>query len=168
VRRARLSDAHTIAAIAASCSLNVTADTAGGFLLNGFATEDYAMMVSHGALTLICESDNGEVCGFVVVAPFAQIDEAQLLGITRNDAVEIAQVAVSPEFRHRGIGRRLYEQMLTELGDEQRIVATVTTSPVENTASLIFHEKLGFTAVGDIGEGGGLRQRLFVRQPVSS
>lgn len=55
-------------------------------------------------------------------------------------------VGVDPGYRQYGLGRRLHEQFATVVGERGATAIHAVTSPV-NTASLAFHQRLGFEIV---------------------
>lgn len=79
--------------------------------------------------------------------------------------VYVDRIAVSPEFKGRGIGRALYDNIETFA----RQVAPVLTCEVNlmprNEESLAFHAKLGFVEVGQQDtEGGKKRVSLLTKK----
>jgi phosphinothricin acetyltransferase len=61
--------------------------------------------------------------------------------------VHIEKVAVREGFRGQGVGRALYEHLVTVF-PAKRLYSFVVTSPCANSASLRFHEALGFKRRG--------------------
>ncbi len=62
-------------------------------------------------------------------------------------------VYVSPDFQHQGIGTKLMEHLIEECRKQgfKALIACITGT---NTASIAFHEKLGFTKVSHFREVG--------------
>lgn len=104
----------------------------------------YLLLCSHFADTcLVAYSDNGRLAGFV----------AGYQPPGRPDTIFVWQVAVAPEARRTGLGRRLVEALLDRApGGVDYLEATVTPS---NTASLQL-----FRAVAR-DRGAGLTQDPF-------
>lgn len=78
--------------------------------------------------------------------------------------VYIDRVVVEPAARGRGLGRQLYEDVISAARDADHTVlcAEVNIDP-PNPASHALHEKLGFTAVGDAHIAGGKKSvRYYV------
>jgi ribosomal protein S18 acetylase RimI-like enzyme len=160
VRLAGINDVAAISSIAFDCHLREGADTAEGFLLQDFGADGYLKLLETAACTLVCENGAGRTVGFLFALPFAGTLEAQALGVNETKAVVVGQVGIYSEHRRRGLGRRLYEELFAQLGG-RTVVATVMTAPVENAASIAFHEALGFHEVCELGAG-ATRERLFV------
>ncbi len=78
---------------------------------------------------------------------------AYLFGVlaTASPTAYVHLVAVRHAHRGQGLGRRLYEHFLEVGRSRGARRAKAITSP-HNAASIAFHERLGFHAVGD-GEG---------------
>jgi ribosomal-protein-alanine N-acetyltransferase len=65
---------------------------------------------------------------------------------SRYDAVwHLMNVAVDPDARRRGIGRRLLEEMIARAGSEQPFTLEVRTS---NAAAIALYERFGFRSAG--------------------
>ena len=78
-------------------------------------------------------------------------DGEQLIGYVINsryvDAWHIMNVAVDPDFRHRGVATRLLEQVLELTKDDQRRGYTLEVR-VSNDRAISLYEKLGFVRQG--------------------
>jgi len=76
----------------------------------------------------------------------------------------VDRVVVHPDRHRSGMGRRLYADLLATVADQSPIVACEVNLQPPNPGSLTFHERLGFTAVGEqLTEGGSKRVCLMVR-----
>ena len=64
--------------------------------------------------------------------------------------VYVDRVAVAEGSRGRGVGRSLYTQLISELGEGQALCAEVNLLPERNEGSLAFHARLGFTPLADV------------------
>lgn len=60
---------------------------------------------------------------------------------------ELLKIAVSPEYRRQGIGRRLLYRIIRELPPQQTDVLHLEVRS-DNPAAISFYERLGFEAVG--------------------
>ena len=83
-----------------------------------------------------------------------------------QDFCYIDRVAVLPDWRRHGIGRRLYrdlEQQLT--GRVARLTCEVNLRP-HNEASLRFHTRLGFQPVGTQETDGGAKTVQLLAKPL--
>ena len=78
-------------------------------------------------------------------------DGEQLIGYVINsryvDAWHIMNVAVDPDFRHRGVATRLLEQVFELTKDNQRRGYTLEVR-VTNDRAISLYEKLGFVRQG--------------------
>ena len=78
-------------------------------------------------------------------------DGEQLIGYVINsryvDAWHIMNVAVDPDFRHRGVATRLLEQVFELTKDDQRRGYTLEVR-VSNDRAISLYEKLGFVRQG--------------------
>lgn len=102
--------------------------------------------------SLVAEKEDGALIGF-------------LIGFVSADDPSVGYVhfvGVAPRHRGEGLGRQLYDRFdsaVAELG----VRRTRCVTSVVNTASVAFHESLGFTIDGkkaDIGVDGGVYVRL--------
>jgi len=78
-------------------------------------------------------------------------DDEQLIGYVINsryvDAWHIMNVAVDPDFRHRGVATRLLERVFELTKDDQRRGYTLEVR-VSNDRAISLYEKLGFVRQG--------------------
>lgn len=107
------------------------------------------------------------LAGFLLVLPVA-LDYTSLnyrwFSDRYNDFVYVDRIVIAPEFQGDGLGRLLYEELITHFsGRAAQICAEVNVIP-RNDVSLAFHERLGFSPVGEQAtEGGSKRVSLMVR-----
>ncbi len=87
--------------------------------------------------SLIVEDAEGNLAGFIITF----VSQTQL----RTGYVHF--VWVSPQLRRQGLARQLYERVFVLLRDRGCRRVEAVTIP-ENSASLAFHERMGFTAKG--------------------
>lgn len=120
------------------------------------------------AVTALVAEVDGEVVGFcIVLAPgvdygsvnYGWFDE-------RYDRFAyLDRVAIDPAFQGRGIGRELYDRVEAEAitrGDADLFCLEINVRP-RNDTSLAFHERLGFTEVGQQETPYGARVSLQTR-----
>lgn len=94
------------------------------------------------ALWLVAE-ENGEIAGYI--GSQSVLGEADMLNL-----------AVSPEYRRRGIGEQLITRLIALL--RQQGVGSLTLEVrISNAAAIALYEKLGFTQVG--------RRRNYYEKP---
>ena len=97
---------------------------------------------------------DGEIVGYLLgfVAP-------------TSDAY-IHMVAVRDDARTLGLGRRLYETFAAVASQRGATALKATTSP-ENTGSLAFHRRMGFTDMTEVPDYAGAGQtRIVMRSPL--
>lgn len=99
------------------------------------------LLFSHFSDTsLVVEDDEESLIGFVIA----------VVSQTRSGTGFIHLVWVRPDVRHRGLARDLYLRVFDLLRVRGCERVEVVTIP-ENTGSLAFHDRMGFTAVGHGG-----------------
>ena len=95
--------------------------------------------------------------GGIVLAAF---DGARIIGavagFTASDTGEILTVATAPEYRRKGIARKLLTEFFNLIPDETETIALEVRQ--SNTAAIALYESFGF-------EKAGVRKR-FYRDPV--
>ncbi len=74
-----------------------------------------------------------------------------------EDQMEIANFAVSPEFRRKGIGRRLMEEVLSE-AQKRGCISVILSVRESNLPALILYKEFGYTEVG--------RRKRYYRLPI--
>ena len=74
-----------------------------------------------------------------------------------DEQMEIANFAVSPEFRRRGIGRRLMEEVLLESG-EKGCTSVILSVRESNLPAKYLYKEFGYVEVG--------RRKRYYRYPV--
>lgn len=76
----------------------------------------------------------------------------------------VDRIVVNPDFQRLGIGRLLYDTLLQRIGDIPVLTCEVNIKP-PNPDSLAFHERLGFTGIGEQDtENGAKRVKLMARR----
>ncbi|HOC33730.1 MAG TPA: ribosomal protein S18-alanine N-acetyltransferase [Ruminococcus flavefaciens] len=90
----------------------------------------------------------------------AALDETRIIGavagFTASDTGEILTVATAPEYRRKGIARKLLTEFFSLIPDETETIALEVRQ--SNTAAIALYESFGF-------EKAGVRKR-FYRDPV--
>jgi ribosomal protein S18 acetylase RimI-like enzyme len=137
-----------------------------GFLLPGSSRKDYLEYLSAGVFLIALrrptggKTSSGEdiFAGYLTALPGTHPRISRIAnesGLEMNAGVTldfprlywIGKLGVLPAFQHRGIARAMYERLGARLPATPLATATMI-SPVENRASSIVHEKLGFVRVG--------------------
>ena len=78
--------------------------------------------------------DNGTIAGYV--GSQSVLDSADMMNI-----------AVAPEYRRRGVGRMLINNLISYLR-EQKVIALLLEVRVSNMAAISLYQKFGFQQVG--------------------
>ena len=107
--------------------------------------------------SFVAEREESTIAGFLI-GFLSQTDESEAY---------VHFVGIAPELRGSGLGRELYERFFSVARGQGRKTVRCVTSPT-NSASVAFHEALGFTAdrVATDYDGPGEDRVLFVKQLV--
>jgi predicted GNAT superfamily acetyltransferase len=105
--------------------------------------------------SFVADRDDGTLAGFLI----------GFLSQTDAETAYVHFVGVAPAERGSGLGRELYERFFDAARASGRSVVRCVTSP-ENTASLAFHDALGFEREGvvDDYDGAGSSRVLLARR----
>ncbi len=99
----------------------------------------------HFQPTSFALEEDGRVAGFL----------AGFVSQTYPHQAYIHFVGIHPEFRRRGLGRRLYQHFFETVRSLRCTTVRCITSPV-NTESIAFHARMGFQVEGVTGEFQGV------------
>ena len=94
--------------------------------------------------------------GIVLAALDGDLIIGAVAGFTASDTGEILTVATAPEYRRKGIARKLLTEFFSLIPDETETIALEVRQ--SNTAAIALYESFGF-------EKAGVRKR-FYRDPV--
>jgi ribosomal-protein-alanine N-acetyltransferase len=131
LRPARLADAATLGAIEAEV------------FPDPWSIEAFRSSIRAPATRVLVAEAGGEILGYAVL--FVAADEA-----------EVANIAVAPEARGRGVGRRLLDAMLTHAAEAGAHTAYLEVR-VSNAVAQRLYERAGFAVVG--------RRRRYYQHP---
>lgn len=95
---------------------------------------------------LIAAEEDGRAVGYASLSPYR---DKEAYAAT----VELS-VYVDPEYRRRGIGRRLTEEILRMARERDDIHTVISVITAGNEASVALHEEFGFTYCGTMREVG--------------
>lgn len=104
----------------------------------------------------VVETD-GHVAAFVVVlGPDAGYDSDNYRWFSGrfDDFCYLDRIVVGEQWRRRGIGRMVYDEMEQVAAAHRRLTCEVNAEP-PNHASLAFHAARGYVEVGRLEHGGG-------------
>lgn len=105
--------------------------------------------------SFVADREDGTLAGFLI----------GFLSQTDDDAAYVHFVGVAPAERGSGLGRELYERFFAAAREGGRTVVRCVTSP-QNSASLAFHDALGFEQEGiaEDYDGAGNSRVLLARR----
>ncbi|HET7326101.1 MAG TPA: GNAT family N-acetyltransferase [Nocardioidaceae bacterium] len=99
----------------------------------------------------------GSVAAFVLVfGPGADYDSDNYHWFAQayDDFCYLDRIVVGEQWRRRGVGRLVYEEMEAVAAPHGRLTCEVNAEP-PNHASLAFHAARGYAEVGRLGHGAG-------------
>lgn len=105
-----------------------------------------AMNARDEALLGLCRVQVKDVMAQLDSRHCVWLEEQAYQKLHSNGHRHIRTVAVHPQHRHQGVGRALYDQVFHQFPNSV-FSAFIVRQPVENTASLRFHQQLGFREV---------------------
>ena len=146
-------DLDGVAAISNSLTLADVGDAAAeqGFLVSGYDTEKYRVLLDKTDLFFVAESD-GAIAGFLLAFDSTAIGSDETINSVLKHGlfrpfVLIKQIAVGKAYVRQGVAGRLYAHLMGIEGNKD-FAAAIVTEP-RNSASIGFHEKYGFSHVLD-------------------
>jgi len=117
---------------------------------------------------LAIDNELGEVCAFCITfapdAPHAGVNH-QWFAERYKSFVYLDRIAIDSNHQNRGLGALLYqtvEQRMLDSAEHSLLCCEVNLEP-PNPGSLRFHQRIGFTEVGQRGDGEGYRVVLLAR-----
>lgn len=130
---------------------NLRGEADQGFLLletsprqiRAFDTEENSILVA-------CIAD--KVAGYLIATGMPEMldglkwQENVATSISSTGHRHVKEMAVDPDLTGRGLGKSLYEHLLSR-PDNLHFSAYVATGPLRNTVSIGFHKRMGFRAV---------------------
>ena len=123
----------------------------------------------HSSLhALAIDNELGEVCAFCITfdpgAPDAG-DNHRWFAERYKSFVYLDRIAIDSNYQNRGLGALLYqtvEQRMLNSAKHSLLCCEVNLEP-PNPGSLRFHQRIGFTEVGQRGDGNAYRVVLLAR-----
>jgi len=109
---------------------------------------------------------NGQVAAFVLVfGPSADYDSANYRWFTERyaDFGYLDRIVVGQQWRRRGLGRLIYDDVEKAAGSHGRLACEVNLEP-PNHASLAFHAARGYVEVGRLRYDGGKVTAMLVKE----
>ena len=117
---------------------------------------------------LAIDNEQGEVCAFCITfdpgAPDAGANH-RWFSERYESFVYLDRIAIDSNHQNHGLGAKLYqavEQKMLQSADHSMLCCEVNLEP-PNPDSLRFHKRIGFSEVGQRGDGKGYRVVLLAR-----
>ncbi|MGI8993019.1 MAG: GNAT family N-acetyltransferase [Nocardioidaceae bacterium] len=120
---------------------------------------DAARLSRHRAAaehTVVCEVDTTVAAFAVAYGPGAAYDSVNYAWHTErfDDFVYLDRIAVSTQFRRRGIASAVYDEMEQHATTHGRMVCEVNSDP-PNVESIAFHARRGYREIGHLTQTDG-------------
>ncbi len=115
---------------------------------------------------VVCELDDAVAAFAIAYAPRASYDSANYAWHTArfDDFLYLDRVAVSKDFRRRGIASALYNHLEAAAVPHGRMVCEVNSSP-PNEESLAFHDARGYRRIGYLRQADG-HETVMMEKPL--
>ena len=142
-------------------------DTVQGFLVSGYSKEDYKAFLESGAVLLVAAANgSGELAGFLLAGDPTLFRWSAYLqaSLSREDfesVLVIKQICAKRMQVRRSLGSSFY-RYLSDTFPGRVLAAAIVLEP-PNTASIRFHEKLGFVKMLEFSED-GIKKGLWIRR----
>lgn len=123
-----------------------------------------AGLVAMAESALAAELD-GELVGFVIALPPGVAYTSpnyRFFSERSDDFVYVDRIVVLPGGRGRGVGRRLYDEVVARTVASQ-LLAEVNIAP-RNDVSLAFHDRYGFVPVGEAAPYGDHTRVVYLEK----
>lgn len=149
--KAKENDVKDICSIGEKLLRENVASNSGGFLIRPLE-EDVVREQIHEFLVAISTETN-KIVGYIWINNAYPQERLTSTNFTQEFNLEksiyIKQVAVDPDQSRKGIASKIYEFTINYFS-KNNILACVAVEPIENTASIRFHEKFNFLTVGTL------------------
>lgn len=126
-------------------------------------SKELEWLVNKSLHSLVIEDSNNLLVGFsIILPPGIKYKSDNYLWISERygDFEYLDRVVIAEEFRGLGCGRDLYQYWF-EKAQAKNLILEVNIRPM-NEASIRFHEKLGFKAVGEQDTTGGKKRVQYM------
>ena len=163
VRIATAEDTEKIFSIAQENSLYHNRNN-GGFLVSDYNINDYDYFIANNRIYVL---DEEGIKAFVLIFKGGDLDRKQathkrMLAHHKNsNFLLIKQICVEYGSKKNGYGRRLYEYLIENYNLD--IFANIVMEPA-NTASVKFHESMGFGKVFEMTPEDGIKRHAYMRR----
>ena len=136
------------------------------------------LVLNNAAVPAVNALDAAEMAWFAEVAHLFLVADSPkgpvgfLIGLEGPDLsrnyglfLYVDRVVVDPEWWGRGLGRAFYRALVASAGDHPVLCAEVNLVP-RNDRSLAFHQRFGFSPVGEQETEGGLKRVVLLEYPL--
>lgn len=153
IKKASINDLEKILKIVDSVLLDNLVSKNNGFLTSNRGKKFYKKLIEKTNFFYIVREKNS-IIGFLIAYPNTVLDSDDdiqryfINNYQKENFIYIFQVAVSPKYQSKGIGKQLYKRLFKDTDRIKKIV--VTSSAPYNQSSEKFHLKLGFKKIGKI------------------
>jgi ribosomal protein S18 acetylase RimI-like enzyme len=132
----------------------------GHFDLGRLSQEDIKKLIDDAFLFLVLE-ENSQIKGYCIAVKEKEFHDtenkvwfdlrAKKLYYEDKGALTIEAIAVSPQFLHQGVGSALLSEVEKEMiiNKMHYLFSIISISPIENKASVLFHEKHHFLKIAE-------------------
>jgi len=127
--------------------------------VNGLSLDELQQLIDWSCYRRVLR-DGERIAGFLLALPTGlpyQSLNYRWFSRHYDDFVYIDRVAVSPPYQRRGLGVQLYQDLHRYAEGRTRRVACEVNLEPRNDPSLVFHDRLGYQAVGSQATEGGAK-----------
>jgi predicted GNAT superfamily acetyltransferase len=154
IRRASVLDIERVHDLARELRVEHGPFASSGFLVDTWTVAEFEQFLRMGVRLYVAES-HAVLDGFLLLFDadqwrrFRPAWESDVVwqSASRADYFFVDQIAVRRAVARQGVGRALYDHLASVQGMTM-VYAEIVSGPMPNTASLLFHQAMGFEIVG--------------------
>lgn len=172
ILKATLSDAKQIHELAQKNELSkLDGDLSSGFLISAFSISEYKKFIYSPKYYFYVAKENNTVVAFIFAYPNDLIPEKTLEHLTLEYVgmpfFLIKQICVDPNYKKKGIGKRLYNLVLRYCSNQSPTLAAIVLDPL-NTTSINFHERMGFNKLFEFLPDDGMKRGIWMKKHITN